>query len=69
VTLAVEDGVLTTIVCDPVWVTLPTVIDAVIVDDPLATPDTTPVAASTVATTVLEDVHVAAGAPEKIAPD
>src|SRR3569623_1102980 len=49
VTPAVALGVFTVTCCDPEWVTLPTVIDAVIVGEPFATPVTTPVAASTVA--------------------
>jgi hypothetical protein len=69
VTLPVAEGVLTAIDCDPVCVTLATVIEAVIVEDPFATPVTTPVAGSTVAAAVFDDVHVAAGAPANVAPD
>jgi hypothetical protein len=49
-------------------VILPIVIDAVIVEAPLATPLTTPVAGSTVAFVRSLEVHVAAGAPENAAP-
>ena len=45
--------------CDPDLVTLPTVIDAEIVDVPFATPVTTPEAASTVAAAVFDDDQVA----------
>ena len=53
VTRAVDVGVTTVSCCEPECVTLPTVIDAVIVEAPLATPLTTPVAGSTVAFVVI----------------
>jgi hypothetical protein len=68
VTLPFADGVTTETCCDPVWVVLPDVIDAVIVDTPFATPETVPVAGSTVALVGSLDIHVAAGAPGNVAP-
>jgi hypothetical protein len=68
VTPAVGVGVVTVTGCEPVWLTLPTVIDAVIVGVPLATPVTTPVAASTVAFVSSLELQTAAGAPENAAP-
>jgi len=58
----------TVIVCDPDLVMLPAVIDAEIVDVPFAWPDTTPVAASTVAAAVFDDDQVGAAAPANGAP-
>jgi hypothetical protein len=68
VTLPLAVGVTTVTCVVPVWVTLPDVIDAVIVELPFATPVTTPVAGSTVAFVRSLDVQVAAGAPAKVAP-
>jgi len=68
VTLPFAVGVITVTDCDPVFVTLPAVIEAEIVEFPFATPDTTPDAASTVATAVFAEDQTGAAAPENVAP-
>jgi hypothetical protein len=62
------DRVTTEICCEPVCVTLPDVIDAVIVALPFATPVTTPETGSTVALLTSLELQVAADAPGKVAP-
>src|SRR4051812_41523375 len=63
-TVAVVVGTLTEIVLVP---TIPLIV-AEICADPTATPVTRPVDAPTVATAVLDDVHVAAGRPVRDVP-